>query len=247
MKAGVKDLYKLIVVDDVELIRTMLAECIQKYQPNIEIAGVFSDGESVIEYLNTNHVDIIVTDIKMPVKTGLDIAQYVNDNFPDIMKNVGIFCTADKATVEMRYNQIPVNSPRMNYAGNWDTYTANSKFETTDSKISIGAGHYSYPYFTGGIKQVEKDTAAFGFMTNADAFCISYTASSAGSSAKVYIDGIESGTISCHSIYSGTNYTSKWIGLPGDGKEHKVILVVDRPTSDNYVYRFGSIIERFYR
>ena len=84
MKAGAKDLYKLIVVDDVELIRTMLAECIQKYQPDIEIAGVFSDGETVIEYLNTNHVDIIVTDIKMPVKTGLDIAQYVNDNFPDI-------------------------------------------------------------------------------------------------------------------------------------------------------------------
>ena len=178
------------------------------------------------------------------------IVEALNEDFEGYMKpmkNVGIFCTADKATVEMRYNQIPVNSPRMNYAGNWDTYTANSKFETTDSKISIGAGHYSYPYFTGGIKQVEKDTAAFGFMTSADAFCVSYTASSAGSSAKVYIDGIESGTISCHSIYSGTNYTSKWIGLPGDGKEHKVILVVDRPTSDNYVYRFGSIIERFYR
>lgn len=157
-------------------------------------------------------------------------------------KNVGI--KSDKSIAEATYKQIFVNSPAMNYTGAWSLYTKTNPFKG-DGNTSIPANHYSYPFFTNGIKQVMNETAQFGFYTKASAFCLNYTASSAGSSAKVYIDGTESGSISCNSVYHGVNYMGNWITLPNDGQEHKVIVVVDNPTSDKYVFRFGSIIERY--
>lgn len=75
-------MYKLIIADDVEMMRKLLAECIEKCNLGVEIAGVFSDGEYVIEYLKEHDADIIITDIKMPGKTGLDVAKYVYNNRP---------------------------------------------------------------------------------------------------------------------------------------------------------------------
>ncbi len=161
------------------------------------------------------------------------------------MKDVGIYCTANKKIVEAEYSQIPVTSGRMNYAGPWKTYTKDNQFSTSDSKATINAGHYLYPYFTEGVAQVMNDTAAFGFDTKAAAFSVNYPAASAGSSVKVYIDQKEVDTLTCYSPYHGVNYNTKWVSLPNDGKTHRVIMVVDKPTSDNYVFRFGSIMERF--
>ena len=161
------------------------------------------------------------------------------------MKNAGVYCKAEKDIADAEYKQISVDSPRMNYAGNWNFYTAAEQFTTDDGKISINSGHYLYPYFTHGIAQLENDKGAFGFDTTAAAVSISYSAATAGSSATVYIDQKESGTVSCQSIYHGVNYNTNWISLPNDGKTHRVIFVVDRPSNDNYVFRFGSIIERY--
>lgn len=181
------------------------------------------------------------------VKYGEAIVEAFTNDYEGCMakpKDASVYCTAQKKLVEATYNHIYVDSGRMNYSGAWETYTADNQFTTSDSKATISAKHYKYPFFPAGIKQVMNDTAAFGFMTKAEAFCLNYPASSAGSAVTVYIDGKESGTISCYSQYHAVNYTSKWISLPNDGKEHKVIMVVDRPSVDNYVFRFGSVIER---
>lgn len=158
-------------------------------------------------------------------------------------KNTSIYCQKDKKLVEAAYSYIPVNSGRIYYTGKWNTYTADNPFETDDDNMTISEKHYGYPFFTKGIKQTTSH-AAFGFFTKAEAFCLDYPASSAGSTAKVYIDGKEAGTLSCHSIYSGVNYMTNFIELPNDGKEHKVILDVAQPNATNYVFRFGHVIER---
>ena len=90
--------------------------------------------------------------------------------------------------------------------------------------------------------------AGFGFYTKAGSFAMSFPASAAGSTARVYLDDskTEYATLSCYSIYHGVNYMTKWVDLPNDGKKHKVIIMVDKPTTSNYVFRFGGIFERFY-
>ncbi|MDY3929429.1 MAG: S-layer homology domain-containing protein [Clostridia bacterium] len=182
------------------------------------------------------------------VKYSEAIVKAFTEDYEECMsapQNVGVYCRSQKKIVEATYKQLFIDSSAMNYSGKWNTYIANNKFQTSDAKATINDKHYSYPFFSHGIKQIINDTAAFGFMTKAEAFCLNYPASSAGSAVKVYIDGTESGTLSCYSQYHGVNYTSKWISLPNDGKEHKVIMVVDHPSIDNYVFRFGSVIERY--
>ena len=159
-------------------------------------------------------------------------------------KSANVYYVAKKKIVEASYNHIFIDSGRMNFTGPWETYTADNQFTTSDAKATINAKDYKYPFFPAGIKQVMNNEAAFGFDTKAEAFCLNYIASTAGSKVKVYVDKKEVGTLSCYSPYHSMNYTTNWVELPNDGKTHRVIMVVETPTVDNYVFRFGSVIER---
>ena len=176
------------------------------------------------------------------------IAEKINENFEAFLskpKDAAVYCKDNSKLVNASYTYIDVNSPRMHYSGQWSTYTKEHPFKDTSSGVSINDKHYIYPYFTNGIKQSLNQASAFGFMTKAEAFCLNFPSASAGLSAKVYIDMAERGTVSCYSSIHGMNYTGEYVGLPNDGKEHKVIVVVDKATDSNYVFRFGGIIERF--
>lgn len=73
-------MYKLILADDEPAIREGMRDLMEWDKLGFEIVSVFQDGEDVIEYLKNYTVDVIITDIKMPVCTGMDIAKYVYDN-----------------------------------------------------------------------------------------------------------------------------------------------------------------------
>ncbi|MBQ7717859.1 MAG: S-layer homology domain-containing protein [Clostridia bacterium] len=156
-----------------------------------------------------------------------------------------VYCTEKRDIVEARYKQLMITNPAIYYLGEWETYTKYNPLKTDDPYAKIPVKHFSYPFFTEGEKQVVNKVAAFGFMSKAAAFSINYTSSSAGSNVKVYIDGTQATAISCYSENNRVNYNSDWVSLPNDGKEHKVILSVEEPTADKYVFRFGSVIERF--
>lgn len=182
-------------------------------------------------------------------KYGEAIVEALNEDYDgcmSLMKDESIYCTSEKSLVEAAYDQITVTSGRMNYSGSWSFYTADNKFKTEDSKITISEGHYSYPFFTNGIAQIENSEAAFGFDTKAEAISLNFCTATAGNSAKVYVDGKETATVTCYNATNhAANYNTAWISLPNDGKTHRVIFVVDKPTSDKYVFRFGSVIERY--
>lgn len=160
--------------------------------------------------------------------------------------DTSVFCADNKALVNSTYEYINIDSPGMHYTGEWTTYTAQNQFSDTSAGVSVNSKHYSYPYFEHGIKQSQNQASGFGFYTKANEICINHISATAGSSAKVYIDMAESGTTSCYSTIHGMNYTGGWITLPNDGKQHKVIIIVDEPSTSNYVFRFGNVIERFW-
>lgn len=145
------------------------------------------------------------------------------------IKDTGVFYTKNRADIISTYRWIPVNSPRMHYSK--DAWTVTSS-----------------EYFPEGVRQTYQATvpALIGFDSNAKEFCFSYIASANGSDAKVTVDDTEVfGTLSCYSNYEGVNYKTGWIQLPNDGKMHKVVITVDRPSGDKYLFRFGAVIERF--
>jgi len=50
----------------------------------IEVAGVFGDGASALEFVRENKVDIIVTDVRMARMDGITLAKNVLDFSPDV-------------------------------------------------------------------------------------------------------------------------------------------------------------------
>ena len=84
------------------------------------------------------------------VKYGEAIVEAFNNDFEGCMqkpKNANVNYVAKKKLVEATYNHIYVNDSRMNYTGPWDTYTASNQFTTSDSKATINAKDYKYPFF----------------------------------------------------------------------------------------------------
>ncbi len=175
------------------------------------------------------------------------VVKAFNDDYEGCMspmKDVGIYCKENRSNIEVDYNQIQANSERITYEGEWKLYTDANPFSTDDGNIDISNSYYSYPYFSNGIKQTTSSGAEFSFTTSADYISLNHISATAGSSAKVYIDDDSGNTMTCYSQYGVKNYMGNWIALPGDGEEHTIRVVVDAPTSEKYVFRFGSIIER---
>lgn len=81
-RRGMKMNFKVLVVDDEYYARKALVMMLEKSELPISVKGDFEDGEEVIEYLQENEADIIITDIRMPNMDGLELAKYVQEHIP---------------------------------------------------------------------------------------------------------------------------------------------------------------------
>lgn len=75
--------YKILIVDDEPLARIGLSGLIGENFPDFELAFAAANGKEAIELLEEEAVDVIITDIKMPVADGFDILKYVQEKIPD--------------------------------------------------------------------------------------------------------------------------------------------------------------------
>jgi len=75
-------MYSLIIIDDEAIIRNGLKKFIDWKSMNVQVVELFEDGKEAIEYLKSNDVDIVLTDIKMSDKSGLDVAKFIYKNKP---------------------------------------------------------------------------------------------------------------------------------------------------------------------
>ena len=68
-------MYEMIVVDD----EAELREGISSYFPweslNIHVAGIFENGRMALTYIREHSVDIVLTDIRMPLMDGLSLIE----------------------------------------------------------------------------------------------------------------------------------------------------------------------------
>lgn len=72
---------KILIVDDHAIVREGLNRIIQSEQ-DMHVAGMAKDGSEVIRLLLENEVDIVVLDISMPGKSGLDLIKDVKQVQP---------------------------------------------------------------------------------------------------------------------------------------------------------------------
>lgn len=80
--AGGKSMLNLILIDDDAFNIKYLERLICWEEFGFQKPVCFSDSSQAVEYLKENSVDAIITDIKMPTLTGLDIARFCERNSP---------------------------------------------------------------------------------------------------------------------------------------------------------------------
>lgn len=67
-------MYKVLAADDEVWIRRWLEKTIPEVMPDCRVAAVAEDGEAALRALREEEIDIVVSDIRMPMATGLEIA-----------------------------------------------------------------------------------------------------------------------------------------------------------------------------
>lgn len=77
-------MYKAIIIDDEIRILLQLKKIIPWQELDFELSGTFRRAEDALEFLSDNSVDLILTDIKMPEISGLELAKICSENYPNI-------------------------------------------------------------------------------------------------------------------------------------------------------------------
>lgn len=74
---------KILLVDDEQEERAGISFLIKKYGYPLTVSEA-PNGKKALEYMESHHVDILFTDVKMPLMNGLELAKAVNETYPEV-------------------------------------------------------------------------------------------------------------------------------------------------------------------
>lgn len=78
-------MYNIVIADDEKNIREGIMELIEWEELNCRVCAAFRNGEQVLRYLESGEaVDIVITDIKMPILDGMELTGVLHDKYPEI-------------------------------------------------------------------------------------------------------------------------------------------------------------------
>jgi two-component system response regulator YesN len=75
---------KVLVVDDDKLVRKGLISAMPWQEFDMQVVGEANNGERALEFLQAHPVDLLLTDLAMPVMSGLELMKKVRSQFPQI-------------------------------------------------------------------------------------------------------------------------------------------------------------------
>lgn len=75
-------MYKVLLVDDEELVIKGISSLISWEQHGFELLAAASNGKQALELFRSNPVDIVITDIRMPVMDGLQLIKQLKEESP---------------------------------------------------------------------------------------------------------------------------------------------------------------------
>lgn len=78
-------MYNLLIVDDESRIRKGLAEHFPWKDLGFAVVGLCPNGKAAKAFVERNDVDVVVTDIRMPVMDGLQLAEFLATSYPRII------------------------------------------------------------------------------------------------------------------------------------------------------------------
>ena len=70
---------KLVIVEDEDIIRRGLIETIDWQEMGAEVSGSAADGEEALAVISQVSPDVVLTDVRMPVMDGLELARKLQE------------------------------------------------------------------------------------------------------------------------------------------------------------------------
>ena len=76
---------RTVIADDSPLAVNAIRSCLQQ-EPSIEIVGTAADGTEAIAVIQRLQPDLVLLDLKMPNMNGLQVASWLADQYPSIVR-----------------------------------------------------------------------------------------------------------------------------------------------------------------
>lgn len=101
-------MFKLLIVDDEPLVQVGVKSMINWSEYGIEIIGCVSNGKQALDIIKKDTLDIVISDIKMPVMDGLELAKYCSENldYPPVFIILTSYEEFELAKKAIKYNVI---------------------------------------------------------------------------------------------------------------------------------------------
>ena len=77
--------YQVMLVDDEYYLRQSLRRSVQQLDEELYIAAEAGNGQEALDLLREKDFQIVITDIRMPVMDGLELAGRIHELYPDIV------------------------------------------------------------------------------------------------------------------------------------------------------------------
>jgi two-component system response regulator YesN len=95
---------RVVVVEDEELIRKSLVRKIESIDPVFTVVHSAEDGVEALKFVQDNPIDLVVTDIHMPVMNGIELIKALHLHFPHIRAMITTgYADFEYARQAMRY------------------------------------------------------------------------------------------------------------------------------------------------
>lgn len=75
---------RVLVVDDDKLVRKGLISAMPWQQFDMEVIGEANNGENALKFMESNPVDLLMTDLSMPVMSGIELMRIVRERYRQV-------------------------------------------------------------------------------------------------------------------------------------------------------------------
>ena len=100
-------MYKLIIVEDESQMNHQLTKILDWENIGFEIVATFENGNDAMEYINKNDVDAVLTDIRVPLISGIELSKICHTSYPSIkFVFISAFRNFEYARSAIKYNVV---------------------------------------------------------------------------------------------------------------------------------------------
>ena len=75
---------KILIADDEKISREGIRDCVNWSKYDMEVVYCAKDGKEALDYISEHPIDVLITDIRMPVIDGLDLIRQIHNKNTDI-------------------------------------------------------------------------------------------------------------------------------------------------------------------